>query len=785
MRPVFNGLCRFDDFELDCAGRKVLRNGERIALSPKAFDVLVYLASNPGRLIPKDELMKAVWPESYVEESNLAQQISQLRKAFKDKSDLIATVPGRGYQFTAQVVPLTHPQAELPPAEPNPDVLLLQHVRERTHTVLEQRSETRHASRSLPSWVASSWMIGCAAVLLALSVIGYFGWRHFAPRPQLRKVVIADFLNLTGDSSMDAALKSAVSIGLGQTPYIQLMSDSLIRQTLARMEKPPDTPLLGDTALEICRRGDYQVLLRGHIELTDYRYQLSLEPVNCATGRSLGVFRGQANEKDTILDTLDSEMRRVRAVIGEPNASLAQFSAPLIDATTFSFEALQDYNTGTRLGNAGNSQAAKAMFEKAVAIDPKFAEGWDQLGVAWWDLGDSNKAAAMFQKAYDLSSNVTQDEKFSIRYHYDAATLGDLVAGAKNLEAYTKVYPADDWGWGALADAYVQLGDFPHALTTAEQVLRHGTYHLEMIDEVWIGALFRSNRFADAKRAIAQAQAQGRDGPHLHHMLYEMALIEQDRETQRKEAAWSKNQPEYSKMLRIEAIASADAGKLQEFESSFEKDLPLAAKDISPSFADSMLLDEALIEMEFGRMEKAASVLEKVQNKSDLDSILMDARAGNFTPAKALLRQKESRPTDTFRHYLQLPELRALAALHNHDPLSAIAALEVSRPYELARGDILEVRAQAYLTAGQADQAIAEYQKMLAHPALEDPMLPRTILAHLGLARAYALQRETAASRAEYEKLFELWKDADPGLPILDQARREYRQLDSSSGVHP
>lgn len=777
MPRALNGLCRFDDFELDIPGRRVLRDGERVALSPKAFDVLAYLVANPGRLISKDELMKAVWPESFVEESNLAQHISPLRKAFKDKPDLIVTIPGRGYQFTAPVVPVSNGHLELagetsPASGTDSETVLLERVRERTQIVLEETTQIERSSRNVSAWIA--W--GIAAALVA-SAIGYFGWLRFGPKPQLRKVVIADFLNLTGDSSMDAALKSTLSIGLSQTPYIQLMSDGMVRQTLARMEKPQDAPLLGDTALELCKRGDYQVVLRGRIELAGYRYQLSLDPVDCANGRSLGVFRGQAATKDAIIDTMDSLTRSVRSKLGESNASLNQYGVPLMDATTFSFEALQDYNAGGLVGNSGNSQAAAAMFEKAVAIDPKFAMGWDQLGVAWWGLGDDDKAGKIFQKAYDLSANVTQYEKFSIRYHYDAVTLGDLVAGSKNLEEYTKVYPADDWGWGALADAYVQLGDFPHAIDTAEHVVKFGTFRPEIIYEVLIRALFRASRFADTKCAIAQAQALGKDAPHLHHMLYEMAIVEQDEETQRKEAAWSKGQPENSKMLRFEAIAAADEGKVREFEPAFERDLPIAAKDISPVFADEMLVDEAVIETEFGRMDKAASVLARVQNKSDLDYMLAAARAGNFAPAEAILRQKETRPSDTFRHYLQLPMLRALVALHNHDPQSAIADLEMSRPYELARGDIIEVRADAYLAAGQADQAVAAYQKMLANPALEDPMFPRTILAHLGLARAYALQKKNTESRAEYEKLFSIWKDADPQLPVLEQARHEYAQL--------
>jgi len=395
MQLTGNSLYRFDDFELDVTKRTFARQGQRVTLSPKAFEVLTFLVAHPGRVVTKEELMKAVWPESFVEESNLAQHISWLRKALGDKAELIVTIPGRGYQFAATVeapelVPET--KAEFPGFQPGE--ALVRRVRERAHFVMEETAPAEKRRIFASSWVA--WMV-TATVLLATA--GYFGWQRFGPQPQLRKVVLGDFLNLTGDSSMDATLKSAVAISLGQTPYIQIMSDGMVHSTLSNMQKVPDTPLLGDAALEVCKRGNYQVLLRGRIEHSGFHYDVSLEPVNCATGKRLTVFRGQALSKDEILDALDDLSKRVRVKLGEPNVSLEQFDVPLVDATTSSFEALQDYNTGGNLGNEGKIKEAIDYFHKAVDIDPKFSMGWDQLGVAWWNHRLDGQGRRLFPKS--------------------------------------------------------------------------------------------------------------------------------------------------------------------------------------------------------------------------------------------------------------------------------------------------------------------------------------------------------------------------------------------------
>lgn len=783
MHLTANGLYRFDEFALDAARRTFVRNGRRVTLSPKAFEVLSFLVANPGRVVTKEELMKAVWPESFVEESNLAQHIMWLRKALDDKAELIVTIPGRGYQFTAAV------QAASPAGNPVPlprggnlaDEIVT-HIRERTQVVIEEIAPVAAPApvrlpllRRIP-WGRAAW--GVAALVVAVAG-GAWLWRTFAKPPELHKVLVADFLNITGDPAFDHTLKSELEISLGQSPYMQLMAAGEAQATLATMEKTPDTPLLGDTALEVCRRSNYQALLKGKVESPPekFGYRLSLDVISCASGRTLATYFADATYKDALLNTLDGLATRARRKLGESRQSIEQFDVPLFNASTFSFEALEDYNQGSMIGNEGKLVECIGYFQKAVDLDPKFAMAQVSLGVAYTDLGDSAKASVYAKKAFDLSENVSQWEKFFIRSNYYYMTLGDLDAAEKIDLEWARVYPNDPTSWQSLANIAMQRGDYAEAIHAAEQSLKLNPLRTAIGYEGLARAYMRVNRNADAKRAIATAQAQGTDSPGLHMVLYEMAIIERDPGTMRREAEWAKSRPRDNAMLEYEAVGDADEGKVRQFEETIENATALSARDVSTGLAQEMLIEEAIVESQLGRTAKAKELLRLVKDKTSVEYALASVRAADLATVEAWLRQKEAKPTDTIEHYLQRPELRALVALSQNDPASAIAALEPARPYELACSEVIEVRAEAYLAAKQPDKAALEFQKLMANPGLDDPLQPRTVLAHLGLARANALENKMSESRGEYDRFFALWKDADPDVPVLKQARQEYSHL--------
>jgi eukaryotic-like serine/threonine-protein kinase len=774
MPLVFNGLYRFQEFELKPSGRVLLRKGRPLKVSPKAFEVLVYLVVNAGRVITKEELLTAVWPDSFVEESNLAQQISGLRKVFGNDSGLIATVPGRGYQFTAPV------QVEAP-AEPHaatlPGEVLVQRVREHAHLVIEESvsqpppGEAR-AFRFSGGWIAASTIIAGAIALAAVYVVK----RNSRP-PELRKVVIADFLNLTGDPAFDRSLKTALAVGLGQSPYLQVMGSAEEQSALATMEKAADTPLFRDVALEVCRRNDYQTLVNGKIETSGIRYQLTMELVGCVTGKSLGVFRAQAANKDVVLDTLDTLAERVRKRVGESTQSIEQFQVPMREATTFSFEALKAYDTGSDLGNANKYQASIPYFEKAVELDPNFAEAQASLGTAYYDMGALDQAAGYYRKAFDLSANLSPLQRVFIQSNYFIMAERNLTAGRQAFEEWARLYPAQESAWIDLAVVNMQLGDFPAAIEAGEHSVRYLEVRPPLAYANLAQAYMRANRFADAKRTIAESEALGKDSVLAHHLLLQMAMIESDRGALEREIAWNQTNPQLYWSLETQAIYEAAQGRFRRSEEVFQLAISDAAKNAGPEVTDNLREVEAEVEIELGNVAKARELLRQVKDPSDLGFAETAAEAGDFSAGEAMLRKPEQFPHGTFEHNVYLPEIRALLALHRGDPASAVALLQASIPYELAVPQLIDLRGQAFLAAMQGARAQEEFQKRIDHPALDDALYPANTLAHLGLARAYALEGNLSASRDEYQKLFALWHDSDPDLPVLVQARTEFAHL--------
>jgi len=615
---------------------------------------------------------------------------------------------------------------------------------------------------------------------VAVSVAAYFGWQRLGPQPQLRKVVVADFLNLTGDPAIDHTLSSGLVLELEQSPYIQVMSGGLIHQTLEHMQKPLDTPLLGDTVLEICERAGYQALLQGKILHTQNTpgYDLALEVVNCATGKSVALLKGQAQNKDSIIDALNGLAIRSRVKLGEPNSSLDNFNVSIGDASTYSLEALKDYNLGVTLSNAGKLEECVPYFKKALEIDPKFARAYADLANAFWTVGKLDQAAATIKTAFALSGNETQNERFHIRSAYYLQGQSNLIDAAKTYEEWVRVYPDDETAWMGMSRVYRIMGNNPdRAIEAGVRALQVSVLRPSMAYRALALAYLRVNRLSDAKRVIAEAQADGKDATLLHYILYEVAVIERDPASLKREEEWAVGKPEYYSMLQAKTVRAADEGRINESESLLEKTIAEALKAGNADFADGTVIDEANFELSFGRTEKARELLHRAKDKQDPDYITAAIRCGDLAAGEAFLRQHEADTQNTILHFVILPRIRTLLALRQKNMPAAVAAIAPAEAYPLSNHEVLGLAGDVYLASGDAESAIHYYRERIAHPGLEDPMFPLTVVAHLGLARAYAMEHKIADSRSEYEEFFARWKDADAGLAILEQARREYAQL--------
>jgi eukaryotic-like serine/threonine-protein kinase len=779
------GFYRFDEFELDPASRTFSRNGAPIPLYPKAFEVLIFLVANPGRVVTKEEIFQAVWPDSFVEETNLARQVSSLRRALGDRASCIVTVPGRGYQFAARVEEQPSTGAEPIDSEQHgqTEEILVQRVRERTEVVIEESFPapvTETAVRRLPMLTRiPRWVPWSLLGLVVVGAAATYLWMRFSKPPELRKVLVADFLNLTGDPTFDLTLKSALVAGIGQTPWLQIMGAGEANNALTAMEKPLDTPLLGDTALEVCRRAGYQAMLRPRLESSPDQagYRMSMDVVNCGTGGTLATYSARARNKDEILGMMDSLSLRARRKLGEPNKSLDEFQVPFYNVTTSSYEALLVYFQGVGLGRQGKYQEAIPYFQKAADLDSKFAWAQSALGVTYYNLGDRAQAASYAEKAFNLSANVSQYERLYIRYTYYLNTLHDLNATEKEVQEWTRVYPDDMTAWEALTDVDNERGDFPRAIEAGEHAMQLTVARAPSTFENLARAYQRSNRFGDAKRVLAEAHAQGIESDRFHDILFSIAAVQHDAQAMQQEIDWSKSKSKYYAAQGDLGILAADEGKYRQFEELFSAAIPEVLKRDGAENADSMLWEETRIEAALGRTDKAKELLRQTKNHSEVYSAVIEASAGDEAAAEVYLKKPELYPHGTIEHFVHYPEVRAILALRHHDPTKAISELEQASPYELATPEVIELRGNAYLAAKQGEKAEREFRKLIANPGLEDPIHPWTIYAHVGLARALLLEGNKSGSKTEYERFFALWNDADSDVPALQQARRDFAQM--------
>jgi eukaryotic-like serine/threonine-protein kinase len=357
---------------------------------------------------------------------------------------------------------------------------------------------------------------------------------------------------------------------------------------------------------------------------------------------------------------------------------------------------------------------------------------------------------------------VSQYEKHYIRYNYYLSSLHDLDATEKEVSEWTRVYPNDITAWEALSDVEIERGNFTKAIEAGERALTLAASRAPSTYTVLARAYMRANRLGDAKRILAEARAQGLDSQSSHEILFEIAAIQHDALGMQHEVDWNKGKSEFYGMYGNEGIVAADGGRYRQFEDVYNTIIPLALKEDGAEAADSMLWEETRIEAALGRDAKARELLKQVKDHSAMYSAVIEANAGDVSSAAAYIRQPEQYPHGTLEHFVYLPEVKAMLAMRHRDPAAAIATLEPASPYELMAPEVIDLRGNAYLAARQGEKAEGEFRKLIDNPALEDPVKPWTVMAHLGLARAYVLEGNKDLAKAEYENFFALWKDADP-----------------------
>jgi eukaryotic-like serine/threonine-protein kinase len=634
-----------------------------------------------------------------------------------------------------------------------------------------------------------------AAVVIGLAVAGWLrNARHAHALTETDTVVLGDFINKTGDPVFDDTLRQGLAVQLEQSPFLRLVSDARVQQTLRLMGQPPGARLTPDLARGVCRRIGSKAYLSGSIANLGNRYVIGLNAVTCATGDPLVQRQVQAEGKEQVLDALGHAASEMREKLGESLSTVEKLATPIEQATTPSIEALQAYSLArTAMVQKGDYSAAVLLFQQAISLDPKFAMAYASLGTTYHNLGEENLAAENTRKAYDLREGVSEREKLYIETHYYDLAVGDLEKAREAYQLWAQTYPRDSVPRNNLGVVYQSMGQYEQALAEFREALQMAPDALSYSNIV--ATSINLNRLAEAQAAANEARLKGFDSPDLRLSLYELAFLQNDTAKMAKDAAenGAKRERE-SLLLYFEAGSAAYAGRLatarQLYREAVDSAIQAGEKERAAGAEAAAAISEALFGYPAEARQHAARAL-AASNSKDAECLAALALAftGDSSRAQALEEDAASRfPQDTVVQFNYLPTIRARLELNRKNADDALLELQPALRYELGLASgttfsanlyAVQVRGEAYLAAGQSQEAAAEFQKLIDFRGLvlNEPI---GALAKLNLARAHVTQGDVDKARAEYEEFFKLWKDADPDIPVLRQARAEYANLPHS-----
>jgi len=656
--------------------------------------------------------------------------------------------------------------------------------------------------------VAREHKFSLAATLIVIFVLagaasyGLYAFLHRAPKLTSKDtIVLADFVNTTGDAVFDGTLRQALEVQLQQSPFLNILSAGRIQQTLKFMEQPADVRLTPEIAREVCQRTSSAAVLDGSIAQIGTEYDLILKAIDCADDSSIASAEADAPDKNHVLDALSKAASDMRAKLGESLSTIQKFNMPVEQASTSSLEALQAYTQGGKASENADQHAAIAFFQRAVSLDPNFAMAYIGLGISYLNTGQTELAAQNIAKAYALRDRVSERERLMISSFYYWGVVGNLDKAAQTFKVWHQIYPRDPTPLINLNAIYLQTGRLDRLIPSAREILDlEPDYGLPYLEMAW--AYVANDRLDEGKAVIRQAQSKNLDSPDLHQDLYWIAFLENDTADMSRQVAWAADKPgEETFFLRAESDTAAYSGQLATANQLTQRAIASAGQAGETEIAGFAQADAALREALLGhdsaaRRDAEAALKAGAGHDGAPLAALALALAGDSARARVVADGLSKRyPEDTIEQFNYLPAIRAAVALDEKSPRQAIEILQPASEYELgspAAAPFLNnlypvyIRGLAYLDAHQGSQAAAEFQKMLDHRGmvLNEPM---GALAHLEIARAYALEAQSAHgaeadtalanARRAYQDFLALWQHADPNIPILIQAKSEYAKL--------
>ena len=650
--------------------------------------------------------------------------------------------------------------------------------------------ETASDKDTVPS---RRWLAAEAVVVIGL-VAGGLYWIHSHKTPakftDKDSIVLADFDNRTGDAVFDDTLKQGLSVQVEQSPFLDLISQSKVNQTLKMMGRPAGERLTPEVAREVCQRTGGKAMLTGSIAALGSQYVVGLKAVSCNTGDVLAEAQEQAASKEAVLKALDAAAGSLRSNLGESLSSVQKFATPVEEATTPSLEALKAYSLGQKTWSAKGNTAALPLFKRAVELDANFAMAYRAMAVAYSNLGEVGRSAENARKAYELREKVSERERFSIDASYYTYATGELEKAAQAYELWQQTYPRDAVPYVNLGFIYGFLGNWQKALEEGREAIL-----LEPNDETNYGNLgygYASlNRLDEAEAVYKQAEERKLEGESLLGNRYQLAFLKGDTAQMALLAAAAMGKPGTEDLLlSMQADTEAWYGKLKNARELTRRAMDSAqhndAKETAATYQAAAALREVLAGNRGQARAEADAALKLAPNLDVREMAALGlARAGDTAGAEKLTAELDKAfPLDTRVQRYWLPTIRAAVALERKDPSRAVELLKVASPIELSVDGPLGpvyLRGEAYLMLQDGNAAAGEFQKFIDHRGVVENF-PWGALARLGLARAYALDaaKDPAArdkARPAYRDFLTLWKDADPDIPIYKQAKAEYAKL--------
>jgi serine/threonine protein kinase/tetratricopeptide (TPR) repeat protein len=653
-------------------------------------------------------------------------------------------------------------------------------------------------------WAGGFWT-AAALILLVAAILGFvyrFHVRRSHALTEKDTIVLADFTNSTGDSVFDDTLKQGLSVSLGQSPFLNVLSDERVSTTLKMMTRPANTKLTPEVARELCQRAGGKAYIAGSISGLGNEYVLGLKAVNCQNGDTLAQQQVTAASKEKVLDALGAAASRLRGELGESLVSVQKFDVPLAEATTYSLDALKTYSLGEKIFNENGAAASLPYEQRAIQLDPNFAMGYAAVGRNYMSRGEPGRAGQYYTRAFQLQEHASEREKLAIDAVYYGYVAGELDKAIQTFQQEIATYPREPSAYGRLGIMFAEEGLYNKASEITRQAIHLAPDQSGDYESLAIYALALQG-FNETRQILHEAQARKMDTAAFHNDLYALAFLAADSAAMEEQQRWFAGNSDYENWgLALASDTEAYAGRVGKARELTRRTVGSAVRADNKESGAVYLANAALLQAAYGnagearQAASAAFQLAPATPGAESETALAFAMAGDTARAESLAQDLGKRfPLDTQIQSLWLPAVQAQLALDRNNPAAALTALQTAAPVELGWIGFVNnisclyhvyVRGEAYLAAGQATAAAAEFQKILDHSGMVWNCWTGA-LAHLGVARAYALQSRTsqsadaAAARvralAAYKDFLMLWKDADPEMPILKQAKAEYAKL--------